>query len=113
MLEVREIKEWRQVETQYPRARYLAEMQQLAGGLAHQFANYLTLISGCSESLAYSMTQSDPRLRDVHTIQRATECAGNLTHELLAFSQGQPVRLKVFEPNRVIANIAETLQLTL
>ena len=113
ILAFRDITEWQQLEVRYRRARHLAEMQQLVGGLAHQFANYLTLISGCSESLAHSLEQSDTRLREVRTMQQATESAGNLTHKLLAFSQGQPTRPKVFDPNGVISDISGMMQLTL
>lgn len=113
ILAFRDITEWQQLETYYRRARHLAEMQQLAGGLAHQFANYLTLISGCSESLAYSLEQTDARLRDVRAIQKVTECAGNLTRQLLTFSHGQPISLKVFDLSRVVGTLAETLQHTL
>src|SRR5579884_491835 len=112
ILAFRDVTAWQQLETQYIRARHLEQMQRLAGGLAHQFSNFLTLIAGHAESLSASYSPSDPRARDVHTIQRATERAGHLTRDLLSFSRGQAISLKVFDPKRTINNVVDTLQLT-
>ena len=113
ILVFREITEWQHLETHFRRTRHLDDMQRLAGGLASQFTNFLTLIAGSSESLAIGIDPGDTRAWDVRTIQDATERAGKLTRELLAFSSGQPIHFEIFDPNRFLAGIVETLQFTL
>jgi PAS domain S-box-containing protein len=109
----RDISAWLHLENQYAHARHLEDMQRLAGALGHQFANYVTLISGYSESLARGMDQNDGRVREVRTIQKVTDRAAALTRDLLAFSRGQTPMLKVIDANRTITGICEIANFSL
>jgi two-component system, cell cycle sensor histidine kinase and response regulator CckA len=102
---------WQQLESHNRRARHLEDMRRLAGGLAHQFSNFLTLISGCSESLIGSVEPDDVRSRDIRKIQDVTERASDLTRELLAFSRSQPIHLKALDANQVIGNAIDVAKL--
>ena len=65
---------------------------RLAGGIAHDFNNLLTAIRGYSDLLAGALPADDPLRSDVQEIQRATDRAASLTHQLLAFSRRQVLR---------------------
>ncbi|MEO5568364.1 MAG: GAF domain-containing protein [Gemmatimonadaceae bacterium] len=69
---------------------------RLAGGIAHDFNNLLTAIRGYSDLVVAALQPGDPIRRDVQEIQRASERAASLTHQLLAFSRRQVLR-----PDRV------------
>ncbi len=111
ILVFRDITARRQLENQYRQARHLGDMQRLAGGLAHQFTNFLTLISGCTESLARGLDAKadDQRLRDIKTIQKVAEKGGNLTRDLIAFSRVQAPVFKVVDVNQAVAKLSEML----
>ncbi len=117
ILVFRDITARQQMENHYRQSRHLEDMQRLAGGLAHQFSNFLTLISGCTESLARGLDAkddvNDQRLREVKTIQKVTERAGNLTRDLIAFSRGQAPVFKVVDVNQAIAKFSEMLKSSL
>lgn len=108
----RDITTWLDLEKQYSRARRLEDLQRLAGGLAHQFSNFLTLISGYSESIARTFEPGDARVRDVRTMQKVADRAGNLTRDLLAFSRGQNLSLKNLDANQAIESICERIKLS-
>jgi nitrogen-specific signal transduction histidine kinase len=112
VLVFRDVTSWRHLEAQYQRTRHLENMQRLAGGLAHQFSNFLTMVSGYSESLAHSIEPADPRFHDVRTIQKVSERASNLTRELMAFSRNQQLNLKVLDTNQAVAHSTDLLKLT-
>lgn len=112
VLVFRDVTSSRHLEAQYYRTRHLENMQRLAGGLAHQFSNFMTLVSGYAESLAHSIEPVDPRFHDVRTIQRVSERATNLTRELMAFSRNQQLNLKVLDTNQAVANGTDLLKLT-
>ena len=109
ILVFRDISVWVQLENQYVRARHLEDMQRMAGGLAHQFSNLVTMISGYSESLARTIDPSDPRARDIRTIQKVTERASSLTRDLAAFSRGQTPTFRLMEANKAVAGVCEVV----
>jgi signal transduction histidine kinase len=76
---------------------------QLAGGVAHDFNNILTVIMGCAHSLKNEMRDDDPLQLDVHDILASTERAAGLVKSLLAFSRKQ-----IMHPKRV--NLNEIIQ---
>ena len=86
----------------------------LTGGLAHDFNNMLTGITGSLELLRTRLAQG--RIRDVERYITAAEGAASraaaLTHRLLAFARRQPLDPKPTNPNRLIADMKELIQRT-
>ncbi|WP_264447209.1 ATP-binding protein [Novosphingobium sp. JCM 18896] len=69
---------------------------RIAGGVAHDFNNILTVIIGSSEDLTEQI--SDPELQDVaHLIRHSAERAAELTSSMLAFSRQQTLSPRTFD----------------
>lgn len=80
----------------------LEAIGQLAGGLAHDFNNMLTVILGFSHQL--QITVKDQESRDnINQIIGAAERAANLTTQLLAFARRQVLQTRPMQLNDSIA----------
>jgi len=75
----------RRLEQDLFRSQRMDAIGRLAGGVAHDFNNYLTAILRYAELLAVSFEPDDPRLLDVDEIRATSERAASLTRQLLAF----------------------------
>ncbi|MFN2452726.1 MAG: response regulator [Pyrinomonadaceae bacterium] len=100
----------RESEEQLRQSQKLEAFGQLAGGVAHDFNNILTAITGYSD-LALRRVASDTALRQhIEEIKKAGERAASLTRQLLAFSRKQILQLKVLDINHVVADVDKMLR---
>jgi PAS domain S-box-containing protein len=88
----------------------LEAVGQLTGGMAHDFNNVLTAIAGFAELVKSGMRPDDASQQDVDEILRATERAGLLTKQLLAFSRKQVLQPRVLDLNEVVREIENMLR---
>jgi two-component system, cell cycle sensor histidine kinase and response regulator CckA len=83
---------------------------RLAGGIADDFNNLLTVING-SADLALDLHDPPAAVReDLRQIREAGERAATLTRQLLAFSRKQILPSDVVDVNRMIAGIEAMLK---
>ena len=106
----RDITERRRLDEEMRHAQRMEAVGHLAGGVAHDFNNLLTAIRGFTEVLAGSFDADDPRRQDVSQILGATERAGALTSQLLAFSRRQVLRLEIVSVNAVIEDMTKIIR---
>ena len=100
----------RRSEIQLQHAQKMEAVGRLAGGVAHDFNNLLTvLLNGC-DVLLDDCEPDDPRRPTVELIQRSTERAAQLTHQLLAFSRRQVLQPKVIDLNPIVSGMAAMLR---
>jgi two-component system cell cycle sensor histidine kinase/response regulator CckA len=90
------------LEDQLRQAHKLEAIGRLAGGVAHDFNNALTIILGFADMIAMQISPDKPMGRDLAEIRRAAEHAAGLTHQLLAFSRQQPLDLTVLDLNHLV-----------
>ena len=83
------ISEQKKLESQLRQAQKMEAVGQLAGGVAHDFNNILTVIIGYGELLQRSLPKGDPKRSQLDQILNAGNRATQLTHSLLAFSRKQ------------------------
>jgi PAS domain S-box-containing protein len=110
VVSVRDITERTQLEERLRQSHKMEAVGKLAGGVAHDFNNVLTTITGYSDLLLNRLSGSDPLSRDVSEIRKAAERATSLTRQLLAFSRRQVLRPKILKINRTIAEMDKMLQ---
>ena len=98
-----------QLEEQLRQSQKLEAIGRLAGGVAHDFNNMLTVISGYAEFLGISLG-GDPGASDaIAEIAGAARRAASLTQQLLAFSRRQVLQPRVLNLNSSVANIKQML----
>ena len=96
----------RQSEVQLRQAQKMEAVGRLAGGVAHDFNNILSVILSYGESRSRSSGQAT-RCGDMEEIRKAAERAGGLTRQLLMFSRQQVLEPKVLDLNEVLAGMSE------
>jgi signal transduction histidine kinase len=99
----------RQSEDQLRQAQKLEAIARLAAGVAHDFNNILTAISGHSELLLRQLDAGDSRRRNAEQIEKCAYMAAALTRQLLTFSRKQVIEPRVLELNAVVGNIERML----
>jgi two-component system, cell cycle sensor histidine kinase and response regulator CckA len=92
---VEDVTRSRQWELEIRDADRLRAIGQLAGGIAHEFNNLLSIIIGHSELLLDELAPSSPGCESVREIQTASAKAAALTRQLMAFARRQPLQPQV------------------
>jgi two-component system cell cycle sensor histidine kinase/response regulator CckA len=100
-----DITERKQLEDQFRQAHKMEAVGRLAGGVAHDFNNVLTIIRAQTEFLLADMSENDVRRADVLEIQGAADRAAGFIRQLLAFSRRQLLQPEVLELNAVITGM--------
>ena len=83
---------------------------RLAGGIAHEFNNLLTVVMGRCHMLLASLGDDPPRARHVQQIQEAGQKASGLTHQLLTLSRKQVLQPAELNVNAVVTAMDSTLR---
>jgi len=102
---VRAEEERLELERRMQQAQRLEGLGILAGGVAHDFNNILSVIRTASEFLLADLDAGDVRRADAIAIQDAANRAAGLTRQLLAFSRQQVLELRVVDLNTVVAGL--------
>ncbi len=87
----------------------LAVVGQLAGGVAHDFNNFLTAILGISELLLQTLPEEDAMRADIESIAKVGKKAAALVRQLLAFSRRQILMPKYLNLNEVLSETKKML----
>ena len=90
--------------------RKMEGVGRLASGLAHDFANLLTLISGYSEILLARVGSGDPSRPELNEIRKAANRGAELTSQLLAYSRRHAVEPQLLDLNALVADMQSMLR---
>jgi len=104
----RDISDVKTTEEQVRQSQKMEAIGRLAGGLAHDLNNLLTVITGYSEMQLAASSPKDPNRTHAAQIMQAAERATALTQQLLAFSRRQVLQPKAIDLNTVVSSL-ETL----
>ncbi|HTO66407.1 MAG TPA: ATP-binding protein, partial [Bradyrhizobium sp.] len=110
---VKRFQEIEATEAQVRQAQKMEAVGQLTGGVAHDFNNILTVITGSIEILAEAV-KADPALAQIADLIGAAAARGaDLTQHLLAFARRQPLQPRATEVNTLAVDVARLLRPTL
>ena len=104
-----DVTERQELQAQTCRSQRMEAFGQLAGGVAHDFNNFLTTILGYSDLLLSEMSVKGAVATQIREIREAAGRASTLTNQLLAFSRRQALEPAVLEVNDFIGNIERSL----
>ena len=99
--------ELRESENQLRQAQKMEAIGQLAGGVAHDFNNILTVIHGHASLLSAKAKLSGDNARSALQIGQAAERASALTRQLLTFSRRQVIQPRPLDLNEVVLNLTK------
>jgi PAS domain S-box-containing protein len=105
----RDVTERMQLEEQLRNAQQMEAIGRLAGGVAHDFNNILSIIMGHGELLLAAVGANEYARNGLEQIRRAAERAASLTQQLLAFSRKQVLQPKVLDLNEAVADVQKML----
>ncbi|HXV87148.1 MAG TPA: ATP-binding protein, partial [Gemmatimonadales bacterium] len=109
----RDVTNQRRLEEQCRQSQKMEAIGQLAGGVAHDFNNILTAITGYSELVLTELADDSPLRADVAEIRKAADRAAVLTRQLLAFGRKQILAPRVLNLNQLVAGLDGLLRRTL
>ena len=98
------------IQSQLNQALKMESVGRLAGGVAHDFNNMLTIILGNVEIAMMSLDPSDPLHASLEQIQHAGLHSADLTRQLLAFARKQIVMPKVLDLNETVEGMLKMLR---
>ena len=98
------------LEKRFQQSQKMEAVGRLAGGVAHDFNNILTVISGYGEILIRTMGQEGAWQEELGAIVDAAARASALTRQLLTFSRNQMLEPQVVDMNAVLTGIERMLQ---
>ncbi len=104
-----DITDRKQLETQYLHAQKMEAIGQLAGGVAHDFRNQLTVIQGFASMLLHRSRVTEEGQKDVEEILKAVRRSATITNQLLIFSRKESIHLETVNLNESIRAMARLL----
>ncbi len=100
----------KQLDEQIRETQKLEAVGRLAGGIAHDLNNLLTVVNGYPELMLLKMAEDDPNARALQAIRTAGERAARLSQQLLAFSRRAIVEPQVIRLNDIVRKSEPLLQ---
>jgi len=101
--------EQRTLQAQVAQAQKMTAVGQLAGGVAHDFNNMLTAITGYADLLLANHRPTDPSFQDLMQIKQNANRAAGLVRQLLAFSRQQTLRPQVLALSEVVSELGNNM----
>lgn len=105
-----DISELKTIEEQFRQAQKLEAVGQLAGGVAHDFNNMLSIILGYAEILMGQVDASDGLHAGLRQICKAAKRSAQLTKQLLTFARKQTLRPQALDLNASLTGILKMLR---
>jgi len=106
----RDITDTKRLEEQLRQSQKMEAVGRLAGGVAHDFNNMLTVIRGYSELMLRKLADHHPLRRYATAIMSAADRSATITQQLLAFSRRQVLQAQVMSLNTVVAEMGKLLR---
>jgi signal transduction histidine kinase/ActR/RegA family two-component response regulator len=100
----------RESEEQLRQSQKLEALGTLAGGVAHDFNNILSVIMGYAQIASQDVTPGTALAGDIAQINQAADRASSLVRQLLAFSRKQVLQPQVIDLNITVGDMLSMLK---
>lgn len=99
-----------ETQAQLAHAQKLEAVGRMAGSVAHDFANMLTVVNVCADQLRATVS-GNPRAGDlVEELIAASDRAALISKQLLQFARKQPVRLETLDVRELVQGVRPMLE---
>ncbi len=98
------------LEAQLNQARKMESVGRLAGGVAHDYNNMLSVIIGYTEMALDKTEADDPRRNDLDEVLGAAKRSADITRQLLAFARKQTISPKEIDLNETVEGMLKMLR---
>ena len=98
------------LEAQLHQAQKMESVGRLAGGVAHDYNNMLSVILGYSELALEKIDSTDKLYEDLREIHKAGVRSADITRQLLAFARKQTIAPLVLDLNEVVEGMLKMLR---
>ncbi|HET6899160.1 MAG TPA: ATP-binding protein, partial [Vicinamibacteria bacterium] len=98
-----------EAEAMLRQSQKLESIGRLAGGVAHDFNNFLSVILGYGELMRAQVKEGDPARPRLEQVILAAHRAAGLTRQLLAFSRKQVMQPKLLDLGAVVVDMRRML----
>ncbi len=102
--------EYKKLQFQLYQAQKMEAIGQLAAGIAHDFSNLLTVITGYGNMLYNKLKDNEPIRDNIEQILNASSKAVNLAQSLLTFGKKHETNLTALDLNKVITDLLPLLK---
>jgi PAS domain S-box-containing protein len=101
------------IEERLRQAQRMDSVGQLAGGIAHEANNMMSVVLGCADYVLQRTDLPGPVREDVDQIWKAAKRTASITQQLLAFSRRQVLQPQVLDLNATVRDLEPILSRTL
>jgi two-component system, cell cycle sensor histidine kinase and response regulator CckA len=109
----RDITEQKRTQRILSQTERLESIGQLAGGVAHDMNNLLTIILNHTDFALENLAQDDPAGREIHEARGAAERAATLVRQLLLFAREETGTVQVLDVGAIVGELEKMLARTL
>ncbi len=97
------------LQEQLNQSQKMESIGRLAGGVAHDFNNMLSVVLGYTELSLGELEPSSPLYANLREVQKAAEKSADLTRQLLTFARKRTVAPKVIDLNEAVESSLKML----
>ncbi|MBT8356774.1 MAG: response regulator [Deltaproteobacteria bacterium] len=103
----------KQMENKLRDARRAQAIATMAGGIAHNFNNALSVITGNIELLKISIPEVEQIEKYTDEMDKSAYSMANLTSQLLSYAEGGKNEIKIISANEIVENTLSLIQHTM
>ncbi len=100
----------KQLEMQLRQSQKMEAVGTMAGGVAHDFNNILTAVSGYLELAMMKIPADTPAFPDLEEVKKAADRAADLVRQLMQFSRKKTLRPVVIDINATLQGVLKMLE---
>lgn len=100
----------KRLQAQLIQAQKMESVGRLAGGVAHDFNNMLTVILGYTQAAMDNIDPSEPLYDDLQEVLNSAQRSADLTKQLLTFARKQIIEPRVLNLNKTVKQMITLLQ---